>query len=274
MNASKILTSMMVGMAVMASALADDPAEKGEMRPARSAQRMERRQGRGEGRQRPSMRERMNREDAGKPQCLVLVVDTSAAAPKAFQRSIKMAEFAISRIKETDTVAIVTFDNVAETVLPATSGKEKEKILAALHALKPKGEKALMAGLAKGAEEVRKASEGQVKRMMLLSTPAPVTIGPGAPEDLRQLSESLRKEGIRFNGGMHMMGPMGGFGNGSHRSFGHPGPNGEMRPGRGEQRGEGRGLRRQGREGRRGRGPAMRDGAARPKEGGDQPKAE
>ena len=256
MNSIKILTGLMVGAAMVASAGADEiPAGRGEGR----EQPREVRSRENGGRQMRPGREWRGREAITGPQCLVLVIDTSAAAPKAFQRTVRMATMAVERLKETDTVSIVTFDEVAETVLPATSAKEKQKIRDAIKALKPKGEKALMAGLARGAEEVRKASEGQAKRLMLLSSPAPATIGPGAPEDLRKFSESLRKEGIRFNGGMHMMGPFGE--NGRRPFFGRPGQEGPgARPGREGRDGERR--LRPGRNGRKGGRRGGRDTAA------------
>ena len=57
--------------------------------------------------------------------------------------------------------------------------------------------KALFAGIAKGAEEVRRhTSEGQARRVMVLSGGEGPLIGPGSPDDIRTLAEALRKEGI------------------------------------------------------------------------------
>lgn len=246
MKTIRNLSGLLVASALVVSAFADEPvAANGEGRRTRRETRTAE-QGR-----RSVDRGRMPRMSPRKaitgPQCLVLVIDTSAAAPKMFSRTVRIATEAVQRLKETDTVSIVTFDEVAETVLPATSAKEREKILDVIKSLKPKGEKALMAGLARGAEEVRKAAEGQAKRMLLLSSPTPTTIGPGAPEDLRKFSDSLRKEGIRFNGGMRMMGPFGdrpdrrgpGFRSGREGRDGEPG----MRSGRRDRSGGRRGVR-------------------------------
>lgn len=243
------LSGLLVASALAVSAFADEQAASdGEGR------RMRREVRTAEQGRRSADRGRMPRRSSRKaitgPQCLVLVIDTSAAAPKMFSRTVRIATEAVQRLKETDTVSIVTFDEVAETVLPATSAKEKEKILGVIKSLRPKGEKALMAGLARGAEEVRKAAEGQAKRMLLLSSPTPTTIGPGAPEDLRKFSDSLRKEGIRFNGGMRRMGPFGDRPGREGPGFrpGREGRDGErgMRSGRRNRSGGRRGVREKG----------------------------
>ena len=132
------------------------------------------------------------------PQHLALVIDCSAQNRRAFERSMRQATRLVERLTDKDTVSIVVFDDAAELLLPATSAAEKAPILAKLRGLKPKGMKALFAGICKGAEEVRRnKSDEQAKRVMVLSGggPGPL-IGPGAPDDVRTLTESLRKENI------------------------------------------------------------------------------
>ena len=132
------------------------------------------------------------------PQHLAIVIDCSTQSKRAFERTIRLATRAIERLTEKDTVSIVVFDDTAELLLPATSAADKAPILAKLQDLKPKGMKALFAGICKGAEEVRRnKSDEQAKRVMVLSGggPGPL-IGPGAPDDVRTLTESLRKENI------------------------------------------------------------------------------
>ncbi len=137
-------------------------------------------------------------DDFKGPQHLALVIDCSSQNKRAFERSIRLATRAVERLTEKDTVSIVVFDDTAELLLPATSAADKAPILAKLQGLKPKGMKALFAGICKGAEEVRRnKSDEQAKRVMVLSGggPGPL-IGPGAPDDVRTLTESLRKENI------------------------------------------------------------------------------
>ena len=131
------------------------------------------------------------------PQHLAVVIDCSAQNRRAFERSIRQATRLVERLTEKDTVSIVVFDDAAELLLPATPVADKAVVLAKLQGLKPKGMKALFAGISKGAEEVRRnTSEGQAKRVMVLSGGEGPLIGPGSPDDIRTLAEALRREGI------------------------------------------------------------------------------
>ncbi len=137
-------------------------------------------------------------DDFKGPQHLAIVIDCSTQNKRSFERSIRLATRAIERLTEKDTVSIVVFDDAAELLLPATPAVDKAPILEKLKGLKPKGMKALFAGIAKGAEEVRRnPSAEQAKRVLVLSGDGPGTvIGPGAPDEIRTLKESLGKEKI------------------------------------------------------------------------------
>ena len=132
------------------------------------------------------------------PQHLAIVIDGSMQSRRSFERSIRQATRAIERLTEKDTVSIVVFDDAAELLLPATSAADKAPILEKLQGLKPKGMKALFAGVAKGAEEVRRnKSEEQAKRVLLLSgNGTGKQIGPGDEIELETLKKSLSKENI------------------------------------------------------------------------------
>ena len=132
------------------------------------------------------------------PQHLALVIDCSAQNRRAFERSIRQATRLVERLTEKDTVSIVVFDDAAELLLPATPVTDKAAILAKLQGLKPRGMKALFAGIAKGAEEVRRnKSEEQAKRVLLLvGNGTGKQIGPGDENELETLKKSLGKENI------------------------------------------------------------------------------
>ena len=141
-------------------------------------------------------------------QHLAIVIDCSAQNKRSFERSIRQATRAIERLTEKDTVSIVVFDDAAELLVPATPAVDKAPILEKLKGLKPKGMKALFAGIAKGAEEVRRnPSQEQAKRVMVLSgNGSGAVIGPGLPEEIRTLTKSLAKEKIAVvapQGGRH-----------------------------------------------------------------------
>ena len=132
------------------------------------------------------------------PQHLAIVIDCSVQNKRAFERTIRQAARVIERLTEKDTVSIVVFNDAAELLLPATSAADKAPILEKLRGLKPRGMKAMFAGVAKGAEEVRRnASEEQAKRVLLLSgNGSGKLIGPGTDEEIGTLRESLSKEKI------------------------------------------------------------------------------
>ena len=132
------------------------------------------------------------------PQHLAIVIDCSAQNKRAFERTIGQATHAVERLTERDTVSIVVFDDAAALLVPATPATDKAPILAKLRGLKPRGMKALFAGVAKGAEEVRRnPSAEQAKRVLLLSgSGSGKLIGPGAADEIGVLAESLRKEKI------------------------------------------------------------------------------
>ena len=147
------------------------------------------------------------------PQHLAIVIDGSMQNRRSFERSIRQATRAIERLTEKDTVSIVVFDDAAELLLPATSAADKAPILEKLQGLKPKGMKALFAGVAKGAEEVRRnKSEEQAKRvMLLLGNGTGKLIGPGDESEIEALRKSLSKEKIA------LVQPPVGHGGGGHR---------------------------------------------------------
>ena len=146
------------------------------------------------------------------PQHLAIVIDCSVQNRRSFEKSIRQATRAIERLTEKDTVSIVVFDDAAELLVPATPVTDKAAILAKLQGLKPRGMKALFAGVAKGAEELRRnKSEEQAKRVMLLSgNGTGKLIGPGDENVIEELKKSLSKENITF------VQPPAGHGGGRH----------------------------------------------------------
>ena len=150
------------------------------------------------------------------PQHLAIVIDCSVQNKRAFEKSIRQATRAIERLTEKDTVSIVVFDDAAELLVPATPVTDKAAILAKLQGLKPRGMKALFAGVAKGAEEVRRnKSEEQAKRVLLLSgNGTGKLIGPGDENVIEELKKSLSKENIT------LVQPPAGHGGGHHGALG------------------------------------------------------
>lgn len=134
----------------------------------------------------------------GSAQHLAIVIDCSAQNKRAFEHILRQAGRTIQRLTEKDAVSVVVFDDAAELLVPATPASDKAPILEKIKNLKPKGRKALFAGIAKGAEDLRRnASEGRTKRMLVLSgNGSGALIGPSSPDDIRILTEALAKEKI------------------------------------------------------------------------------
>ena len=146
----------------------------------------------------PAERRAPHAESSKGPQHVAIVIDCSIQNKRAFERLLRQATRAIERLTERDTVSVVVFDDAAELLVPATSAADREHILEKFKGLKPKGMKALFAGIAKGAEEVRRnATEGQTKRVLVLSGHGSgALIGPGSEKELGLLKKSLGKEQI------------------------------------------------------------------------------
>ena len=146
----------------------------------------------------PSERRAPRVESSKVPQHVAIVIDCSIQNKQAFNRLIRQATRVVERLTANDAVSIVVFDDAAELLLPITSAADRAPILEKLKGLKPKGKKALFAGIAKGAEEVRRnATEGRTKRVLVLSgNGSGALIGPGSDEELGLLKKSLGKEKI------------------------------------------------------------------------------
>ena len=147
---------------------------------------------------RPSERRAPRVESSKGPQHVAIVIDCSIQNKQAFSRLIRQATRGVERLTANDAVSIVVFDDAAELLLPITSAADRAPILEKLKGLKPKGMKALFAGIAKGAEEVRRnATEGRAKRVLVLSgNGSGALIGPGSEGELGLLKKSLGKEKI------------------------------------------------------------------------------
>ena len=148
-------------------------------------------------------------DDFKGPQHLAIVIDCSTQNKRAFERSIRLATRAIERLTEKDTVSIVVFDDAAELLLPATPAVDKAPILEKLKGLKPKGMKALFAGIAKGAEEVRRnPSAEQAKRVLVLCAGA-FRRRAGHADRAGSTGRDPHAEGIAWQGEDHGRGAAG-----------------------------------------------------------------
>ncbi|HIE00003.1 MAG TPA: VWA domain-containing protein [Thiotrichaceae bacterium] len=139
---------------------------------------------------------RLQKEEVA-PINVALVIDKSGSMQgKKIRRAKDAAIMAVDRIRADDIIAVVTYNNNAEILLPATKATDKESLKTAIKRLRAGGQTALYDGVKKGAQEIRKfLHRNRVNRMILVSD-GRANVGPDSPTELGLLGASLSKEGI------------------------------------------------------------------------------
>jgi Ca-activated chloride channel family protein len=131
------------------------------------------------------------------PVNVAIVLDKSGSMSGAkIQRAREAAIAALERLDERDIVSVVTYDNSARVVVPATKMSDRADIIESIRAIQSGGSTALFAGVSKGAAELRKfLAKDRVNRVILLSDGL-ANVGPSSPGELADLGRSFGKEGI------------------------------------------------------------------------------
>jgi Ca-activated chloride channel family protein len=126
-----------------------------------------------------------------------LAIDRSASMKGDRMLAARVgALVALWRLRPTDLVSVVAYDDVVEVLVPATRAAEHDRIEPVVRALQPRGGAALFPGVVKCAAELRRfASTSRVNRIVVLSH-GNATVGPSAAADLGGLGAQLRQEGI------------------------------------------------------------------------------
>lgn len=131
------------------------------------------------------------------PLNVALVIDRSGSmSGQRIYHAQQAAEMAIKMLKPNDIISLVSYNNEAQVLLPATKvgdGSMALKLIKQLHAT---GGTALYAGTQLGGEEVIKFIEkDNVNRVILLSD-GMANVGPSSPSDLAKLGMKLAGKGI------------------------------------------------------------------------------
>ena len=131
------------------------------------------------------------------PVNIAVVIDKSGSmSGEKIARAKEAAIAAIDRLKPSDIVSVVTYDNEVRVVVPATKACEKHDIFKKIRDIRAGGSTALYAGVAKGAREIRKfVDENRVNRLILLSDGL-ANVGPQTPHELGRLGTELIRDGI------------------------------------------------------------------------------
>jgi Ca-activated chloride channel family protein len=140
---------------------------------------------------------KFQKEGQRTPVNVALVIDTSGSmGGEKIRKAREAAIMAIERLSSLDITSVVTYNDTAQVLAPATKLSEKEALRAALLELRAGGSTALFAGVSKGAAEVRKFRDrDRVDRVILISDGI-ANVGPSSPGELGDLGSSLIKEGI------------------------------------------------------------------------------
>lgn len=139
------------------------------------------------------------------PVSLAVVLDRSGSmAGEKLARAKEAAALVVERLRADDELAILTYDDGVDLLAPIGPLTNRDAILARLRAIEPGGSTALYAGVAKGAEELRRSraraqlgkqpGAARVYRVILLSD-GQANVGPSSPAELARLGASLAREG-------------------------------------------------------------------------------
>ena len=131
------------------------------------------------------------------PLNIALVIDRSGSmrGQRIFQAK-KAAKLAIKMLKPSDIISIVSYNNEAHVLLPATKVGDGSMALKLIDKLHANGGTALYAGTQLGGEEVIKFIEkDNVNRVVLLSDGI-ANVGPSSPKELAKLGMKLVRKGI------------------------------------------------------------------------------
>lgn len=128
---------------------------------------------------------------------VAIVIDKSGSMTGDKMRHAKeAAALAVDLLAPDDIVSVVAYDHTVQVLVPATRVSDRAAIGRGIARLVPGGNTALFAGVAKGADEVRKfLDRKRVNRVILLSDGL-ANVGPSSPGELGALAGSLGREGI------------------------------------------------------------------------------
>ncbi|MCY2974883.1 MAG: VWA domain-containing protein [Planctomycetota bacterium] len=131
------------------------------------------------------------------PVNVAIVIDQSGSMGGAkIENARRAAIQAVDLLQDSDIVSIITYDDRAQVLVPATKASDRSMIREKIRQIQAQGSTALHAGVVQGAVELRKfLTNKQVNRMILLSD-GQANIGPSSPAELGDLGKSLINEGI------------------------------------------------------------------------------
>lgn len=129
---------------------------------------------------------------------LVFLIDVSGSMDEDDKLPLLKSAFRllVGKLKETDTVSIVTYAGDAGVVLEPTAAKDRQKILDAIDNLQPGGSTAGAQGIEAAYKLAEKAFKKDGVNRVMLATDGDFNVGPASDEDLKRIIEERRKSSI------------------------------------------------------------------------------
>ena len=130
---------------------------------------------------------------------LAVVLDKSGSMTTGgkLENAKEAAVTALNMLGADDYFSLVAYDSQARVIIPARKAGDKAGIEKMIRSIQAGGNTALFAGVALGANEIRKhADEGDYVDRMILLSDGLANVGPSTPKELGHLGGSLVKEGI------------------------------------------------------------------------------
>lgn len=129
---------------------------------------------------------------------LVFLIDVSGSMDEPAKLPLLKSAFRllVGKLKDTDTVSIVTYAGNAGVVLEPTQAKERDTILSAIDNLQPGGSTAGAEGIEAAYRLAQKAFKKDGVNRVMLATDGDFNVGPASDEELKRVIEERRKSGI------------------------------------------------------------------------------
>lgn len=129
---------------------------------------------------------------------LVFLLDVSGSMSSPDKLPLLKQSFSLltDNLRDEDRIAIVVYAGASGLVLPSTSGKKKEKILAALDKLSAGGSTAGAAGLRLAYEVAQKNFIKKGNNRVILATDGDFNVGESSDQAMVKLIEEEREKGV------------------------------------------------------------------------------
>lgn len=130
------------------------------------------------------------------PQALALVIDRSGSMEgRPLDEAKRCAEYVLGKLRPTDAVALVKFDNRVQRLWPAAPLGDGQALRAAIAGIHAGGSTNLQGGWQDGAEALAAAAGSGLKRVILLSD-GEANAGMTDPDAISQQCATLANQGI------------------------------------------------------------------------------